>query len=68
MAHAVAGTDWAGEIIRIAQEAAPSDFHGDPKHLKVWTGIKEADGTGWATFTLKVDDSGDKFHEGSGSS
>lgn len=47
--HAVATTDWAAEIVRAAQEAAPEDFHGDPRELKWWTGMREADGTGWAT-------------------
>ncbi|SEN21769.1 hypothetical protein [Nonomuraea pusilla] len=47
--RAVATSDWAPEIVRTAQSAAPADFHGDPDELKFWTGQREADGTGWAT-------------------
>jgi hypothetical protein len=49
MAHAVAAADWSAQIVRVAQEAAPADFNGDPDELKFWTGQREADGTGWAT-------------------
>lgn len=47
--HNVAASDWAPEIVRAAETAAPADFHGDPNELKFWTGQQEADGTGWAT-------------------
>jgi hypothetical protein len=49
MAQAVAGSDWAGQFIDAAKRAAPDDFAGDPMELKFWTGLREADGTGWAT-------------------
>jgi hypothetical protein len=49
MVQAVASTDWAAEIVRVAKSSAPEDFHGDPNELKFWTFTKEADGTGWAT-------------------
>lgn len=51
MARAVSDEDWAAELIRVAEEAAPEDFSGDPNELKLWTGMQEADGTGWATST-----------------
>ena len=60
MAHAVAGSDWAAEIVRVAQEVAPEDFHGDPQELKFWTFQKEAGGTGWATSRFQT-----RSHEGS---
>jgi len=47
--HAVATSDWAPEMVRVATLAAPQDFDGDPNELKFWTGQREADGTGWAT-------------------
>jgi hypothetical protein len=49
MVQAVAASDWAGQFIEAAKNAAPEDFAGDPRELKFWTGVKEADGTGWAT-------------------
>jgi hypothetical protein len=49
MVQAIASSDWATEIVRVALESAPEDFRGDPNELKFWTGMKEADGTGWAT-------------------
>lgn len=49
MVQAIGTSAWAAEIVRLAHEAAPSDFQGDPNELKFWTGDKEADGTGWAT-------------------
>jgi hypothetical protein len=49
MVQAITSSDWAAEIVRVAKESAPEDFHGDPSELKFWTGTKEADGTGWAT-------------------
>jgi hypothetical protein len=52
LVHAVASSDWAEEIVRVAKEAAPEDFHGDPREMKFWTGLREADGTGWATTTF----------------
>jgi hypothetical protein len=61
LAHAIAESDWAAEFVRVAQEVAPEDFRGDPQEMKFWTGLREADGTGWATttFTPKVGTSGD---------
>ena len=50
MAQAVASSDWAQQLIETARGAAPEDFHGDPHELKIWTGMREADGTGWATW------------------
>ena len=59
MVQAIASSDWAAEIVRVAQAAAPEDFHGDPNELKFWTGMKEADGTGWATSRFQaVEDAG----------
>ena len=49
MARSVADADWSAEIIRVAREVAPADFAGDPNELKFWTGLRESDGTGWAT-------------------
>jgi hypothetical protein len=49
MVQVIASAEWAAEIIRVAREAAPDDFRGDPNELKFWTGQREADGTGWAT-------------------
>lgn len=52
MARTVFDEDWAAELIRVAEEVAPEDFSGDPNELKFWTGLQEADGTGWATSTF----------------
>jgi hypothetical protein len=61
MVQAIASSDWAREIVRVALAAAPEDFHGDPNELKFWTGMKEADGTGWAISRFQaVEDAGDK--------
>ena len=49
MAQAVALSDWAQQFIEIAKDKAPEEFGGDPQELKYWTGMREADGTGWAT-------------------
>ena len=49
MAQTIANSWWAPEIVRLAQESAPEDFGGDPHELKLWTGLTEADGSGWAT-------------------
>jgi hypothetical protein len=49
MAQAVASSDWAQQFIEVARSAAPEEFGGDPHELKFWTGLEEADGTGWAT-------------------
>lgn len=49
MAQTIANSWWAPEIVRLAQELAPEDFGGDPQELKLWTGLTEADGSGWAT-------------------
>jgi len=46
MAHVIAQSEWAQTISRMAREAAPEDFNGDPNELKVW------DGSEWATFTF----------------
>ncbi|MET8054942.1 hypothetical protein ABZU75_45980 [Streptosporangium sp. NPDC005286] len=56
--HAVASSDWAPEIIRAAESAAPEDFDGDPNELKFWTGLMEEDGTGWATSRFSPGDEG----------
>jgi hypothetical protein len=53
LVHSIASSDWAPEIIRASQEAAPEDFGGDPREMKFWTGLQEADGTGWATMTFE---------------
>jgi len=52
MAHAIAESDWAAELVRIAKEAAPDDFDKNASEIKFWTGLQEADGTGWATMTF----------------
>jgi hypothetical protein len=54
--------DWAQEIVRVAKETAPEDFGGDPRELKFWTGLKEADGTGWATTKFGPNVAGDPDH------
>jgi hypothetical protein len=51
MAQTIAATDWSPQFIREGERLAPPDFHGDPRELKFWSGDREADGTGWATFT-----------------
>lgn len=58
MAQAVGRSDWAEQFIEIAHNAAPEEFGGDPHELKFWTGLPEADGTGWATqrFEPKVEE------------
>ncbi|WP_139135486.1 hypothetical protein [Micromonospora tulbaghiae] len=48
MVQAIAGTWWAPEIVRLAHELASEDFNGDPHELQLWTGLQEADGSGWA--------------------
>jgi hypothetical protein len=50
MVQALTAADWAQELVRIAHSVAPEDFSGDSNELKIWTGIREADGTGWATW------------------
>jgi hypothetical protein len=61
MVQAIASADWAAEIVRVAEASAPEDFHGDPNELKFWTGMKEADGTGWATSRFQpVEDAGSR--------
>jgi hypothetical protein len=55
MTRTVAASEWADEIVRVAYSAAPADFHGDPNELKFWTGLQEADGTGWATSRFEPD-------------
>ncbi len=57
MVQALAASDWSHELVRIAHSAAPEDFSGDPNELKLWTGVQQADGTGWATW---------KYNPGSG--
>lgn len=49
MAQVVADSDWALQFIDAAKRLAPEDFAGDPLEMKFWTGLREADGTGWAT-------------------
>jgi len=61
MVQAIASADWAAEIVRVAEASAPEDFHGDSNELKFWTGMKEADGTGWATSRFQpVEDAGSR--------
>ena len=62
MAQAVATSDWARELIHVAREVAPAEFSGNTQELKFWTGLREADGTGWATSSFGDPVSG----EGSG--
>jgi hypothetical protein len=52
MVHAIATSAWAANLAQIARRTAPEDFEGNPDELKMWTGLKEADGTGWATTTF----------------
>jgi len=49
MAQAVGSSDWAEQLISAARHVAPEEFGGDPMELKFWSGLREADGTGWAT-------------------
>jgi hypothetical protein len=53
MVQVLAASDHAQELVRIAHSAAPEDFYGDPNELKLWTGVQQADGTGWATWRLE---------------
>ena len=53
MAEVVASSDWAQQFIEIARNAAPEEFSGDPCELKFWTGMQEADGSGWATSRME---------------
>ena len=52
MVQAVAEADWATELVRIAEDVAPADLHGDPNELKFWSYEQQPDGTGWATMTF----------------
>jgi hypothetical protein len=52
MVRAIVASDWACELIRAARNVAEEHLHGDPTELKLWTGQKEADGSGWATMTF----------------
>jgi hypothetical protein len=54
MAQVVAASDWAAQFADSARNAAPDDFSGDPNELKFWTGMQEADGTGWATSRMQA--------------
>jgi hypothetical protein len=54
IAYTVAGADWAGALVKAAQQMAPAEFDGDPRELKFWTGAENADGTGWATTTFNA--------------
>jgi hypothetical protein len=54
MVHAVASSDWATEMVRIAQSQAPQDFGVEPSTIRFWTGQKEADGTGWASMAFST--------------
>lgn len=49
MIEPLTGTSSVREIIDEAEARAPEDFAGDPAELKFWSGLQEADGTGWAT-------------------
>lgn len=60
MAQDVAKSDWAAEFIRVGEAVAPTEFGGDPTEMKVWTGLKEADGTGWATFTYAASEESER--------
>lgn len=55
MVHAVVSCDWALELSRAAVDLAPEDFQGDPQIVKFWTGMREADGSGWATVRTTSD-------------
>ncbi len=61
MVRAVAESDWAAELTRIAEDAAPEQLSGDPNEMKLWTWEKQPDGTSWATrtFAPKTTESGD---------
>jgi hypothetical protein len=48
MVQAVASSQ-RQQPIEIARNAAPKGFFGDPGEPKYWTGLPEADGTGWAS-------------------
>jgi hypothetical protein len=54
LVQSVQAADWTTEIIAAAKGMAPEDFRGDPNEIKLWTGLKEADGTGWASFRFNV--------------
>jgi hypothetical protein len=49
MVRAIAESDWAETLTQTVLESASEQLHGDPSELRFWTGMKEADGTGWAT-------------------
>lgn len=53
MVQVLATSDHTQELVRIAHSAAPEDFYGNPNELKLWTGVQQADGTGWATWRLE---------------
>jgi hypothetical protein len=52
MAQTLSSAELCQEVVRVAREAAPEEFNGDPLELKFWTGTVEADGTRWATSRL----------------
>ncbi len=43
MVQAIAVADWCGQFIEAAKSAAPERFSGDPRELKFWTEVREAD-------------------------
>lgn len=51
MVHDLTKAEWVATLIDVSHRVTPDDFNGDPRELKVFTGTKEADGTGWATMT-----------------
>ncbi|MGE3811537.1 MAG: hypothetical protein AB7I24_08300 [Candidatus Nanopelagicales bacterium] len=55
MAHAIVQSDWAPQIIEIAQNVAPAEFFGDPADMNVFTGLRGEDGTGDGWETWKFD-------------
>ena len=65
MIQDVASCDWASEFVASARNAAPQEFSGDPLELKFWTGLREADGTGWATSRMMTGPAGEEASEAS---
>jgi hypothetical protein len=56
VAQVLADADWASELIRIGNEVAPKEFGGDPMELRFWSGMREEDGTGWATMRFTANE------------
>ncbi|WP_328328354.1 hypothetical protein OHA70_03305 [Kribbella sp. NBC_00382] len=65
MAHEISESNWASEITRLAGGAAPEEFGGDPREIKLWVGYPQDDGTGWVTLTF--DSSAEHPVKGAGS-